>query len=185
MMAAMTTILIVPGLGGSGPTHWQSRWEAFDARCVRVAQRDWDAPECAEWCDTLERAVLAHKAPVLLVAHSLGCLCVAHWALRGSREAVRGALLVAPCDADSAACTPAEVRDFAPIPRAQLPFPSVVVASSDDPFAELARVRELARAWGALLVELGAVGHINADSGLGDWPEGRALLAELEQRLDV
>src|SRR5690242_11843166 len=97
----MTTLLIVPGLGGSGATHWQSRWEQDDLRCVRVAQRSWDEPVLAEWLETLERSVLAAEAPVVLVAHSLGVTLVAHWAASGSVARVRGALLVAPPDVES------------------------------------------------------------------------------------
>jgi len=177
----MTTILTVPGLGGSGPAHWQSRWEAIDSRCMRVTQRDWQRPERDEWCATLERAVIACAGPVLLVAHSLGCLCVAHWARSGSTDAVRAALLVAPADAESPMRTPDEVRSFAPIPRQRLPFASVLVASSDDPYASIECARELGQAWGGRVVELGAAGHINAESKLGDWPAGRALLTELER----
>lgn len=180
----MATILIVPGLGGSGEEHWQSHWERRDPHCRRVEQRDWDAPVLEDWCSTLEHAVVdaaaEQGAPVLLAAHSLGCIAVAHWALRGgSVDRVRGALLVAPADVESPDRVPAQLLHFAPIPRARLPFPSVVVASRDDSYACISRARALAEAWGARLVDVGALGHINADSQLGDWPQGRALLDEL------
>jgi predicted alpha/beta hydrolase family esterase/diadenosine tetraphosphate (Ap4A) HIT family hydrolase len=177
----MTRALIVPGLFGSGPEHWQTQWEALDARCVRVQQEDWDHPDLAAWCAALERAVAAQPEPVILVAHSLGCVLVAHWAQRGSTLGVRGALLVAPADVESSADLPelALVRGFCPIPTAQLPFPSIVAASRNDPYASVQRAAELARRWGARLVDLGDVGHVNADSKLGTWPVGRELLREL------
>ena len=175
----MAALLIVPGLGGSGPLHWQSRWESSDPRCVRVVQRSWDAPVLADWRDSLERAVLGAAGPVVLVAHSLGAVLVAHWALGGSVTRVAGALLVAPPDVESPERVPAVIRHFAPVPRARLPFASIVVASRDDPYACIECARELASAWGARLVDVGERGHINADSNLGLWPEGRALLAEL------
>ncbi len=173
------TLLIVPGLGGSGPAHWQTRWQALDLPCTRVEQRDWDAPKCREWVDTLERAVLAAPEPVVLVAHSLGCITVAHWAQRGSVGRVRGALLVAPADVEQGIAVDLVSRCFAPIPRQRLLFRSIVVASIDDPFASLERARELALAWGAELEDVGAQGHINADSQLGDWAQGRAILQRL------
>jgi uncharacterized protein len=176
----MTTILIVPGLAGSGPLHWQSHWERSDPRCRRVEQRDWNAPELDAWRGTLEAAVRETSGPLLLVGHSLGAVLVAHWARQGSVERVRGALLVAPPDVESPARAPAQIRHFAPIPRQRLPFRSVVVASQDDPYACIHCARELADAWGSQLVDVGRLGHINADSNLGDWPEGRALLERLE-----
>lgn len=175
----MTTVLIVPGLGGSGPEHWQTRWESLDMRCVRVEQSDWDAPACGEWITRLEQAVRAAVGEVVLVAHSLGVVLVAHWAAAGSVHKVKGALLVAPPDVESPLRTPVEIRNFAPIPRAPLPFPSIVVASHDDPYACIDCPRQLACAWGSRFVDVGAAGHINADSGLGLWQEGRDLLAQL------
>jgi predicted alpha/beta hydrolase family esterase len=185
--AAHPRILVLPGLGGSGPAHWQTLWERRDPRCVRVEQRDWDRPERAEWIATLDEAVSAHAGPALLVAHSLACALVAHWArdrrASGAVARVAGALLVAPADVDAPERTPPETRSFAPLPREPLPFRATVVASHDDPFVALERARELAAAWGAAFVDAGARGHLNAASGLGDWPEGwrhvEALLASM------
>ena len=170
-------VLMLPGYGDSGPEHWQSLWEAADAGIQRVVQRDWLMPTRAEWLATLERAVAACTAPPVLVAHSLACSLVAHFAVRGGRAA--GALLVAPADVDSPDHTPDEVRSFSPLPLAPLPFPSIVVASTDDPFVPLPRAEAIARAWGSRLVVLRDAAHINADAGFGPWPEGRRLLDEL------
>ncbi|HEX5656465.1 MAG TPA: alpha/beta hydrolase [Polyangiales bacterium] len=172
-------LLIVPGLGGSGPEHWQTRWEALDLRCTRLEQADWDQPRRGEWVDVLERAVLAAPSEVVLIAHSLGCITVAHWAARGSVQRVRGALLVAPADVEQGIALDAVPRCFAPVPLAPLPFRSIVVASADDPYASLERARAFAHAWGAEFEDVGAQGHINADSHLGDWEQGRAILQRL------
>jgi predicted alpha/beta hydrolase family esterase len=172
-------LLIVPGLGGSGPEHWQTRWEALDPRCTRVEQHDWDRPLCHEWVDALERAVVASEGPVILVAHSLGCITVAHWAQQGSVERVRAALLVAPADVEQGLAREVIPSCFVPIPRQRLPFRALVVASRDDPYASLDRARTFASMWGADFEDAGAQGHINADSQLGDWEQGRALLARL------
>ena len=188
---APVPILILPGINDSGPAHWQSLWEASIPGARRVLQDDWDNPDCAAWVAALARAVKeapceereGDRAGAVLVAHSLGCLLVAHAAAGPSREAlahnVRGALLVAPPDPD-AISFPADIaRGFDPLPLAPLPFPSVLVASRDDPYADFAFARRVAGAWGSELVDAGARGHLNAESGLGDWPEGRRLLAGL------
>ena len=173
----MGDVLILPGIGNSGPQHWQSLWEASDARMRRVQQRDWDRPVCADWCSALEVAVAASGPRTVLVAHSLACLMVAHWAARTSLT-VAGALLVAVPD-PSGPAFPAEATGFGDVPMQALGFPSVVVASSDDPYGSPAWAAHCATAWGSRLVELGPKGHINAASGLGDWPEGRTLMAAL------
>jgi predicted alpha/beta hydrolase family esterase len=180
-------ILVIPGLGGSGPEHWQSRWEALHPGHLRVAQRDWDRPARDEWVGALDRAIAAacsSAEPPVLVAHSLGCALVAHWARRhtSARARARAALLVAPADVDAPDRTPPETRGFAPMPLDPLPFAATVVGSDDDPYVALTRARGFAAAWGAAFVDAGARGHLNAASGLGDWPEGRALLQALIAR---
>ena len=172
-------VLIVPGWGDSGPEHWQSRWEQANPEFRRVVQRDWLSPVCREWVEALERAIRGAGAPVVLVAHSLGCVAVAHCA-RGRTLPVHGALLVAPPDVERPDF-PDVIEGFAPIPREPLPFPSVVVASRDDQFSEFERTRALAVAWGSRLVDVGPLGHVNADAGLGPWPLGETLLAELRR----
>jgi predicted alpha/beta hydrolase family esterase len=172
-------VLIVPGLNGSGPAHWQTRWELLYPRTVRVAQRDWDHPDCEEWLSTLEGAIATAPEPVVLVAHSLGCALVAHLAPRPIAARIAAALLVAPADVDSPERTPPETRSFGPMPRAPLPFPATIVASEDDPYVTLAQAQAFAAAWGATFVDAGRKGHLNADSGLGDWPEGRRHLEAL------
>jgi predicted alpha/beta hydrolase family esterase len=180
--AAPVRLLILPGLGGSGPAHWQTAWEGCEAGSTRVVQRDWDRPELGEWLGALDEAIGAAEGPVVLVAHSLACSLVAHGAGRPGWSPVAGALLVAPADVESEAHTPPETRGFAPIPRRPLPFPAIVVASRNDPYVDLERARHFAGCWGATFVDAGEIGHINAASELGDWPEGRRLLAELIAR---
>lgn len=169
-----TTVLILPGIGNSGPDHWQSRWERANPGFVRVQQRDWDNPVCDEWVGVLEQSVARAGADVVLVAHSLACLLVARWA-DGTRLKVRGALLVAPPDPDGPNF-PGKAIGFSPMPLSSLGFPSVVVASTNDPYADPAFAERAAMAWGSRFVSIGASGHINARSGLGDWDEGFSML---------
>jgi uncharacterized protein len=171
-------VLVLPGYGDSGPDHWQSRWEATDPRLRRVTQRDWLEPKLDDWVAALDREVSACAVPPVLIAHSLGCVLVAHWTGR-TRSRAGGALLVAPVDLDVGANVIEVVESFRPVPLRRLPFPSIVVASDDDPYTTRGRAEELARAWGSRFVGLAGAGHINGDSGYGDWPQGRALLAEL------
>ena len=175
------TVLLLPGWQDSGPAHWQSRWEALHG-FVRVQQHDWVRPRRGDWSARLEDVVLAQPAdgrPLLLAAHSLGCLLVAWWAAH-SRHAdrVAGALLVAPPDIERAD-NRERIPGWAPPARQRLPFASQVVASRDDPFGSLAPARALADAWGSSFYDLGLRGHINADSGLGDWAHGVELLSVL------
>jgi 2-methylisocitrate lyase-like PEP mutase family enzyme/predicted alpha/beta hydrolase family esterase len=173
----MTRALILPGLFNSGPEHWQSHWERDDPSFVRVEQRDWDAPVRQEWVAMLEAAVAAAGPHVVLVAHSTGCQLVAFWAAQTTLR-VRGALLVAPADSERPSF-PSGPAGWHPIPLRRLPFDSVVVASSNDQFCTLDRARAFADAWGSRFIPVGAAGHINSESGLGSWPAGQAILADL------
>jgi uncharacterized protein len=171
-------VLILPGWQNSGPDHWQSRWEVLH-RYRRVDQHDWMTPKRGDWMARLEEVVLDCDGPVALVAHSLGCQLAAAWAVHSHNAGrVVGALLVAPPDTERD-----DVRgplpSWAPIPLDRLPFPSVLVASRDDPFGAFDRAVSMAGAWGSRLVDLGDRGHINAESGLGDWPQGLTWLNEM------
>jgi hypothetical protein len=129
--------------------------------------------------DALDAAVRDAPGPVVLVAHSLGCATVAHWLNSGRpTEKAVGALMVAPADVEAPDWPPAIVG-FAPMPMNELPLQSTVVASADDPWVDFGRARAFADAWGSLLVDIGGKGHINAESGLGSWPEGRQELKAL------
>jgi predicted alpha/beta hydrolase family esterase len=172
-------ILIIPGLGGSGPEHWQSLWQARLPDARRVEQADWDKPDRAGWIARLDAAVVQSKEPPVLVAHSLSCALVACWAVAHKRP-VHGALLVAPADVDSDTHTPPEAHVLRPVPMQRLPFPTIVAASRDDPYVALQRALDMAKAWGAELVDIGEAGHINTSAGYGEWPEGEQLLRYLQ-----
>jgi predicted alpha/beta hydrolase family esterase len=172
------TILVLPGYGDSGPEHWQTLWERRHGY-VRVVQDDWERPDRTAWMRRLADAIARADGPVVLVAHSLGCALVAHAAAEPFATRIAGALLVAPPDVEEVVHLLPEIDSFAPMPVTPLPFPSVVVTSATDPYVEPARARAFARGWGARLIELADAGHINAESRLGEWPEGHALLRDL------
>ena len=172
-------VLILPGWQGSGPEHWQMRWVAEHGYTV-VEQADWLRPRRGDWLARLDEVVVdTPGVDVVLVAHSLGCIQVAAWAAVSRHTArVRGALLVAPGDVEQPALRE-QLPGWAPIVRQRLPFAAQLVGSRNDPYCSAERARALAQDWGARYHELGEAGHINADSGLGDWPAGHALLQEL------
>ncbi|MEW6314404.1 MAG: alpha/beta hydrolase [Pseudomonadota bacterium] len=172
-----STVLILPGIGNSGPEHWQSLWEKANPSFVRVQQRDWDRPICSEWLDVLEKSVVRAGDNVVLVSHSLACALVAHWAVRTTLR-IKGALLVALPNPDGPNF-PKEAVGFSPLPLEPLAFSSVVVASTNDPYGSVEFARSVASAWGGRFVNIGPAGHINSNSGLGEWYEGFSLLQQL------
>lgn len=174
-------ILTVPGLANSGPDHWQTLWEQQRSDCHRVELGQWDQPHRNSWVNQLNLAIRAAGRPVVLAAHSLGCLAVAWWALLEAEDAgklVAGALLVAPPDVDTAP-RDARLAGFAPTPAAPLPFPTIVVASRNDPYMSLRAARQLAHVWHAGFADAGPIGHINGESAIADWPFGQFLLDRL------
>ncbi|SFJ94701.1 alpha/beta fold hydrolase [Bradyrhizobium sp. Gha] len=177
----MTEFIHLPGIGNSGEAHWQSRWELADPDIRRFSPASWDQPDLADWIEALDLAVRAATTPPLLVAHSLGCLLVAHWQ-RQSPSRVKGALLVAVPDPRSPAF-PAEAAAFASVPEQRFRFPSMIVASTNDPYASRLYVQGRAGQWGSELIDIGAKGHVNAASNLGDWPEGRRILLDFDARI--
>jgi len=170
----MRPVLLVPGISNSGPDHWQSLWEARHPGVHRVQQRDWDHPVCAEWLTALDDAIRRIDEAPLLVAHSLGCLLVAHWAAQSDRP-IHGMLLVAVPDPQGGSF-PSEATGFLPVPTTLRARRATVVSSADDPYSSPEFVSRCIDRWNAAHVRLGAKGHINAGSGLGDWPQGWAIV---------
>lgn len=171
-----TSIIIVPGWRDSGPGHWQSIWAERLPNACRVVQDDWITPTRAAWVTQLEKTVLAQQHPVVIVAHSLGCIATTHMGEEAASR-VKGALLVAPADPERRAV----LSDFAPVPYASLPYRSILVASSNDPYCPIRLAGAYARAWGSEFVRMQNAGHINIESGHGEWPLGVALLQSLTQ----
>ena len=175
-----TIYLTIPGVTNSSPQHWQSLWEKeFPERFRRIEQKEWDTPVCADWIEKIEEDVQkANPETVVLVAHSLGCTAVTHWALKFGTK-IKGALLVAPSDCEAPTYT-FDTKGFAPIPLKKLPFKSLVVASTNDEYISLERAEQFAAAWGSQFVNVGAKGHINFSAGFGEWNEGLELLKKLD-----
>lgn len=165
----------VPGLHGSGKNHWQSMWEAVCPGMTRIEQKHWDTPSLSTWSDQVAAYLSATQGPAVLIAHSFGCLASIHAALE-EKISIAGAFLVAPAE-------PAKFGVDAELARGPLPFPSILIASSDDPWLRLDRARNWAGIWGCEFVDTGPLGHINAESDLGLWSSGIALLQRFLDRL--
>jgi uncharacterized protein len=170
-------VLLLPGWLDSGPGHWQTHWEALHG-CERVQQADWLWPRRGDWMARLDEVLMADEHPAVLVAHSLGCHLVAAWAAHSQhRQKVKAALLVAPPDLDRPDLPP-QVASWRPTLRQPLPLPATLAYSEDDPYCTAEASHRLAADWQLPTWPLGLRGHVNADSGLADWPEGWQVLQQ-------
>jgi predicted alpha/beta hydrolase family esterase len=172
-------VFILPGLNNSGPEHWQTKWEThFGFR--RINQEDWDRPHCEDWIKRIQESLANYKDEnILLAAHSLACCTIVHWSNKFRRR-IKGALLVGPSDVEAPGY-PLGTTGFAPMPLDLIPFPTIVIASSNDEYVSLERATYFAGKWNSLLVNIGPSGHINSASALGLWPEGIAWLEKLDR----
>jgi predicted alpha/beta hydrolase family esterase len=172
---AQFRVLVVPGLNNSGAGHWQTRWQELFPPFARVEQDDWDEPDLATWSERLAQALDGSARPTIVIAHSFGCLATVHRTALGTTN-IAGALLVAPADPAKFGVEPAVA-----VPPS--PFPSTVIGSENDPWLTLEGARHWAHRWGSEFINAGSLGHINAESQLGDWPFGLALLHDLVKRI--
>ncbi|WP_127143238.1 RBBP9/YdeN family alpha/beta hydrolase [Pelagibacterium montanilacus] len=183
MKTADADILVVPGLGHSGLGHWQQRWVDKIRTARFVEQENWDRPTFEDWVGTLEREIIMATRPVVLVGHSLGVSAIVAANDRLADTKVRAAFLVAAPDVDEHPDVPPATEPFRDLPRDPLKFPSMLVASSNDPFCTVERAAEFANCWGSDFHIAGDAGHINLDSGHGPWPEGLLMFTRLMGRI--
>jgi hypothetical protein len=181
-MKTLASVLLLPGLNNSGPELWQGIWEAKHPEYNRVQQADWETPRCEDWVQTLHACILQIESPVVLAGHSLACAAIAHYAAQHAdcQGRVAAAFLVAPSDVEAPTYPPGSTG-FSPVPLQTLPFRSLLVASTDDPYVTLERVEFFARSWGSRVIKIANAGHINSASGHGPWPEGEAWLEQLRE----
>lgn len=175
----MTNYFIIPGLGGSGPDHWQTWFEKMNSNFQRIEQSDWNNPDIREWVANIDKTIEGYNPDsVVLVAHSLGCLAVAEWSACYKRK-IKAALLVAPPDT-VLLHEKLKITLFDNIPTDRINFPTLLVASTNDPWATIERAEFYAGNWESKFVNIGAAGHINDLSGYGEWVEGLRILKSLE-----
>ncbi|MDD4921613.1 MAG: alpha/beta hydrolase [Bacteroidales bacterium] len=172
-----TQILIAPGYRGSGDDHWQTFWQKENKEYIRIEQRDWYQPVADEWADTIEQYVREASGNVVIVAHSLACIALAFWAQK-TKLSIKGALLVAPPNTSDEKLKEV-LKGFSPVPMQQLPFKSILLASTNDEYMKIEQSEAFAKHWGSTFVNIGEKGHINGLSNLQNWPEGREYLSRL------
>jgi predicted alpha/beta hydrolase family esterase len=168
-------VVVAPGLRNSGPHHWQSAWQRRFPQFTRVEQDDWETPNLDAWARRIVETVLRAAEPVVVVAHSFGCLATLRAAAFQS-GLIEGALLVAPAD-------PASFGLENKLTTSALDFPTTLVASDNDPWMAVHTAAHWAERWGSTLVRLNEAGHINMESGFTEWPEGLRLLERLCRRV--
>lgn len=177
-----TDILIIPGYTNSGANHWQTRWQQKLSTARRVEQAEWSKPVRQDWVANVVRAIEEAEKPVVLIAHSLGIPTAIH-AVREAGKPIAGAFLVAPPDVANPKIRPKHLMTFGPYPRDTLAFPSMTIASRNDPFCAFEVAEDIAAAWGSQFIDAGEAGHINEESGHGPWPEGTMTFASFLSKL--
>lgn len=173
---------IIPGLGGSGPDHWQTHFEQQLENCTLILQDDFDEPNCDAWINRINETIQKiDSEEIIFIAHSMGCLAVAHWSSRFQRN-IKGAFLVAPADLENA---PEIINhtDFLPLPNKNLPFKSYLISSTNDSWVSVEKAKEYAKTWGSEFISIGEAGHITSSSGYGKWNEGITLLNNLTNKI--
>ena len=177
----MINTVFLAGYGNSKDGHWQKEWYKITNNSHWVEQPDWDNPDCNQWVASLDSLIQSLDGPILLVTHSLGGSTLLAWCKKHhttlKNNNIIGAFIVAPPDVD---CDyfPQHITGYQNPSLMPLPFPSLLVASSDDPYASFERAAYFAQAWGCELINAGAIGHINLASGIEKWPEGKQLLTQ-------
>ena len=173
----MTKFIIIPGLGNSGPEHWQSYFEKSSQDFIRINQHDWDSPKCEDWVETINNFLSKYDlSDVILIGHSLGCATIAHWAAKYNKT-IKGAMHVAPSDVEAPKYTESfPTSGFAPMPLIKLNFKTIVVASGNDEWVSLERAKFFAENWGSEFINIGNAGHINVSAGYGKWDRGFEIL---------
>lgn len=164
-------VLIAPGLHNSGPRHWQTRWQELHPHFERVEQEDWDTPDLEAWSGQLNALLRQSSKPTIVIAHSFGCLATAHSVGNGGAT-IAGALLVAPAD-------PQKFGVAKHLHQVHLPMPTILIGSTNDPWMPGNRAAYWAERWSSDFFNAGPLGHINAESGLGDWRFGQFCLQQL------
>ncbi|RKG30632.1 RBBP9/YdeN family alpha/beta hydrolase [Acinetobacter tianfuensis] len=181
------TILIIPGLRDHVEEHWQTHLAAKLKKVRTVKPAESNKLNCAHRVARIQAELKKIKGPVILAAHSAGVLMTAHWAVKHQAN-IQGALLAAPPDLSQKwpenYPSPELLREegWDPLPQEKLPFPSIIVASTNDHLASFESAAYLAALWGSDLVNAGDVGHLNPASGFGEWPLAEELILKLDQK---
>lgn len=180
-----STVLIIPGLRDHVEEHWQTLLASGLQKVRTVEPAETNKLNCANRVVRIQAELEKIEGPVILVAHSAGVLMTVHWAALHHAN-IQGALLVAPPDlseswpANYPSAEALRQEGWEPLPTHKLPFPSIVVASTNDHLASFEAVEHMAAQWGSQLVNAGAVGHLNPAAGYGAWPDAEQYILQLD-----
>ena len=180
-----STVLIIPGLRDHVEEHWQTLLASGLQKVRTVEPAETNKLNCANRVARIQAELEKIEGSVILVAHSAGVLMTVHWAALHHAN-IQGALLVAPPDLSESwpanHPSPEALRQegWEPLPTHKLPFPSIVVASTNDHLASFEAVEHMAAQWGSQLVNAGAVGHLNPAAGYGAWPDAEQYILQLD-----
>jgi predicted alpha/beta hydrolase family esterase len=177
----MLNTIFVPGYGNSTKGHWQEILYKETTNAHWVEQTDWDSPNSIKWIETLNALIQSLDGPIFLIAHSLGGNTVVEWSKKYSAN-ILGAVLVSFPDVEGENF-PDVITGYQTPPLIKLPFPCLALASLDDPYSSLGRTKYFVEKWGCELITIGKKGHVNIDSGLGDWPQGKNLIINFQNSL--
>jgi predicted alpha/beta hydrolase family esterase len=181
-----STVLIIPGLRDHVEEHWQTHLAAKLQKVRTVEPAETNKLNCANRVQRIQAELEKIQGPVILVAHSAGVLMTVHWAFKHQAN-IQGALLAAPPDLSQKwpenypSSETLREEGWDPLPKEKLPFPSIVVASTNDHLASFESVAYLAALWGSDIINAGDVGHLNPASGFGEWPLAEELILKLDQ----
>ena len=146
--------------------HWIERWGQRLSTARKV-------PTGTNGADPLVDAIGSASGPVVVIAHKDGVERLVSLVSAADEVAVRGALLVAPRGGQ-----PMGERDE------PLPFPSILVASRNDPDCDYDTAESMGARWGSQVMDAGQAGGIDHESGHGPWPEGLMVFARFIGSLD-
>ncbi|HBA67068.1 MAG TPA: alpha/beta hydrolase [Methylococcaceae bacterium] len=184
-----TKIVTVPGFHGSDEKHWQSLLERQLPNSERVRGIDWEQPQIFTWANAIEKHIDAAPNPVILVAHSFGCLASALVTSRRP-EKVAGLILVAPASPQRFSLTGPISADARPqndisgfLPN-RLDTLGLLIASQNDPWMRFSQAEQFSHQWGLTLHDAGHAGHINSEAGYGEWPLIEKLVTSLQISLE-
>lgn len=171
--------LILHGLGGSGPGHWQTwlaaRLKADSERVAYPDLPDADMPALGSWRSVLDGELAALPAgETVVVCHSLACLLWLHHVADGGAQADR-LLLVAP-PSESAGL--AEIEAFFPAPLPALARGARLVCSDGDPYCPEGAAALYGQPLDVPTDVLPGAGHVNPETGYGPWPQVEAWCVE-------
>jgi len=165
-------VLLLHGWGGSDFPHWQS-WLASEiakeyGTVSFLKFSNFDFPDLEVWKKELKEELESFK-PDIVICHSLANTLWFHLCVDSKLQEVEKLYLVAP---PSFNCAVEEIKSFFPLnlPTNTMAKETLLVSSTNDPYMTIDEAKELQKSLNIKMIVLDNAGHINTDSGYGEWP---------------